>query len=136
MIFCCLAIDFQATTHIFIKFHQILSKCVLLPENRWLSNKKSSKEMIMGGNKGCRPAQQGLVQKSTEIPHLETCSMQPRGLEGRAQHGHSSGAHSTPRDPCCDARVVVGWLWVEWWCVPNRCTHVHVLVEHGTMAVQ
>src|SRR5258706_15703160 len=25
MIFCCLAIEFQATTHIFIKFHQILS---------------------------------------------------------------------------------------------------------------
>src|SRR5260221_7872949 len=28
--------------------------------------------------------------------------------EGRAQHGHSSGAHSTPRNQCRDARVVAG----------------------------
>ena len=27
----------------------------------------------------CRPAQQGLVQKSMKMPHLETCSMQPVG---------------------------------------------------------
>ena len=41
---------------------------------------KSSREMIMVGNKwGCRPVQQGLVQKLTQEPHLETCSMQPRG---------------------------------------------------------
>jgi len=42
--------------------------------------------------------------------------MQPRGLEGRAQHGHSSGAHSTPGDQCCgcqrDGQVVV-WWWVN-----------------------
>ncbi len=30
--------------------------------------------------------------------------------EGRAQHGHSSSAHSTPGDQCCDARVVARWL--------------------------
>src|SRR6266446_2426346 len=30
--------------------------------------------------------------------------------EGRAQHGHSSSAHSTPRNQCRDARVVARWL--------------------------
>src|SRR5258708_2001986 len=33
--------------------------------------------------------------------------------EGRAQHGHSSSAHSTPRNQCRDARVVAGWLFVH-----------------------
>src|SRR5258708_37222366 len=50
--------------------------------------------MIMNGKEWCRPAQQGLVQKLAKILHLETCGMQPRGLEGRAQHCHSSRAHS------------------------------------------
>src|SRR5258708_5866764 len=79
-------------------------------------NKKSSKGTINNGKGWCRPAQQGLVRKLTEILHLETCGMQPRGLEGRAQHGHSSGAHSTPGDQCCgcqrDGQVVV-WWWVD-----------------------
>src|SRR5258708_33548012 len=77
---------------------------------------KSSTGMIMNGKEWCRPAQQGLVQKSTEILHLEMHGMQPRGLEGRAQHGHSSSAHSTPGDQCCgcqrDGQVVV-WWWVD-----------------------
>ena len=33
--------------------------------------------------------------------------------EGRAQHGHSSSAHSTPRNQCRDAGVVAGWLFVH-----------------------
>src|SRR6266436_467692 len=33
--------------------------------------------------------------------------------EGRAQHGHSRGAHSTPRNQCRDAGVVAGWLFVH-----------------------
>src|SRR5258707_13852837 len=41
---------------------------------------KSSKEMIINGkNGGCGPVQQGLARKSTQEPHLETHSMQPRG---------------------------------------------------------
>src|SRR6266436_3449530 len=33
--------------------------------------------------------------------------------EGRAQNGHSSGAHSTPRNQCRDAGVVARWLFVH-----------------------
>src|SRR5258707_14463054 len=53
--------------------------------------------------------------------------MQPRGLEGRAQHGHSSSAHSTPGDQCCgcqrDGQVVV-WWWVNCGVSQYRCVHV------------
>src|SRR5258705_12742423 len=33
--------------------------------------------------------------------------------EGRAQHGHSSSAHSTHRNQCRDARVVARWMFVH-----------------------
>src|SRR5258708_34834284 len=33
--------------------------------------------------------------------------------EGRAQHGHSSSAHSTPGNQCRDARVVARWRFVH-----------------------
>ena len=48
--------------------------------------------------------------------------------EGRAQHGHSRGAHSTPRNQCRDAGVVAGWLFVhqlaERW-IKGHWGHVH-----------
>ena|SRR6266436_5231558 len=40
-------------------------------------------------------------------------SLPPSGLGGRTQHGHSSGAHSTSRDQCWDAKEV-DWV-VVWW---------------------
>src|SRR5260221_1348824 len=80
----------------------------------------------------------GLSVKSTKIPHLETCSMQPRGLEGRAQHGHSSSAHSTPGDQCCgcqrDGQVVV-WWWVNGG-VQNRCTCIVNGIKWGNTQIQ
>ena len=52
------------------------------------------------------------------------------GLEGgRAQHGHSSGAHSTPGDQCRDAGVVARWL--SDWLTEQMCaaTKVHVCAK-------
>ena len=54
------------------------------------------------------------VQKSTKIAAFGDAQHTTSGLEeGRAQHGHSSGAHSTPRNQCRDARVVARWLFVH-----------------------
>src|SRR5258705_3359214 len=66
------------------------------------------------GTDGEQACSAGLSARINDNAAFGDVQHAPSGLEeGRAQHGHSSGAHSTTRNQCRDARVVAGWLSVH-----------------------
>src|SRR5258708_37136512 len=71
-------------------------------------------QALAGGTKVVQACSAGLSAKIDENATFGDVWHATSGLEeGRAQHGHSSSAHSTPRNQCRDAGVVVGWLFVH-----------------------
>src|SRR5258705_5441530 len=84
--------------------------------------------MVDGKKKGCGPVQQGLAQKSTQVPHLETCSMQPRSW--RAEPSMAIPAvHIAPLGTdAVDAGWVARWLsggGLIVVCPRDRCVCMH-----------
>src|SRR5260221_6380463 len=66
------------------------------------------------GTDGEQACSAGLSAKINDNAAFGDVRHATSGLEeGRAQHGHSSGAHSTPRNQCRDAGVVARWLFVH-----------------------
>src|SRR5260370_27966555 len=71
-------------------------------------------QALAGGTKVVWACSAGLSAKIDDNAAFGDVQHATSGLEeGRAQHGHSSSAHSTPRNQCRDARVVARWLFVH-----------------------
>src|SRR5258708_35584122 len=71
-------------------------------------------QALAGGTKVVWACSAGLSAKIDENATFGDVWHATSGLEeGRAQHGHSSSAHSTPGNQCRDAGVVAGWLFVH-----------------------
>src|SRR5258708_30487032 len=71
-------------------------------------------QALAGGTKVVWACSAGLSAKIDDNAAFGDVWHATSGLEeGRAQHGHSSGAHSTPRNQCRDARGVARWLFVH-----------------------
>src|SRR5258708_13134155 len=66
--------------------------------------------MVDGKKKGCRPVQQDLVQKSTQVPHLETCGMQPRSWRAEPSMAIPAVHIAPPGTNAVDAGWVARWL--------------------------
>src|SRR5258707_7763779 len=91
---------------------------------------KSSKETIIDGkNGGCGPVQQGLARKSTQEPHLETCSMQPRGWMAEPSMAIPAVCIAPLGTNAVDAGWVARWLSggglvVGWWWVGGGVSQI------------
>src|SRR5258707_7267508 len=71
-------------------------------------------QALAGGTKVVWACLAGLSAKIDDNAAFGDVWHATSGLEeGRAQHGHSSGAHSTPRNQHRDAGVAAGWLFVH-----------------------
>src|SRR5258707_2796528 len=71
-------------------------------------------QALAGGTKVVWACSAGLSAKIDDNAAFGDMQHATSGLEeGRAWHGHSSSAHSTPRNQCRDAGVVAGWLFVH-----------------------
>ncbi len=82
--------------------------------------------MVDGKKKGCRPVQQGLARKSTQVLHLETHSMQPRSWRAEPSMAIPVVHIAPPGTNAVDAGWVARWLsggGLIVVCPRDRCAH-------------